>query len=242
MDVLNELLALREIHKGFQDAADTLAASLNVPICVGCGQCCRDNTPLAFQIEGIWAVSSLIGAGQLQDAESIAEGWLLERHRQTPTYEGMPRGYVNPKVSQEFNNLHRLSCPFLSGENRCSIYIARPLPCRAFGVTRIASPNCQRPQGTSEQVLSKAYVDGEGAEFGLRSALDVLIRETGPERMACGLFPTLLFRHANPDKFYAYVADNRIASAKLLGSPFTPALLWQGQLDRLAKRGELVLT
>lgn len=233
--MINELLALREIHQGFQDAADVLAASLGVPICVGCGQCCRENTPIAFQIEGIWAVSSLTGAGLLRDALSIAEGWLLERHHEAQTYEGMPRGAVNPRVSDEFDLLHRLPCPFLTADNRCSVYIGRPLPCRAFGVTRMASPKCQRPLGFGELTFRKAYFDGESAELNLKAALEVLVKETAPERMASALFPTLLFRHANPDKFYAYVGDNRIASAKLLAVPFSPAILWQSQLAFLAK-------
>jgi hypothetical protein len=63
--------------------------------------------------------------------------------------------------------------------------------------------------------------------------------ERKPEWKIYGFAPTLLYRAAEPDKFRALVDDNRIPSAKIIGTAFDTNLMWQPDLDA-QRQGDLV--
>jgi len=51
-----------------------------------------------------------------------------------------------------------------------------------------------------------------------------------------GWLPAIIYREACPDKYKALVADNKVASAKLIGVTQEYGLLWQDQLEAIWQR------
>lgn len=231
--MLKAFLELREIHRVFEAVDQALTRDIGVQTCIEkCGKCCRQNTPVWSTIDAMLAVSILTGIGKFNQAMEMAEGWLLEKDN-CSTYEGMPLGLVNHKIHAEWLNLTLSQCPFLS-DYRCFIHEARPLGCRAYGVTRDVMGICPRPLGLNETIGKQRYAH---APFLRNRVLDFRedCKVRNPAWARSGFVPTLLFRAGRPEIFKAYVLDNKIASAKIIAVDYETSLLWQPQLDELRK-------
>ncbi len=222
---------LRNIHRVFDEAAVVLEEDIGKPICLsGCGRCCERQVPHWTYLEAMLATSILTGTGKLTQALSVAEGWLLERHRQAMIYEGMPIGWASPRLRDEFNALSLSTpCPFLAEDKRCLIYEVRPLTCRANGVTRDNVDLCPRQPGRGETLTQRRYIPASV----LRSMVDEWRKschDSNATWLTSGLVPTVLYRAAKELRFRELVRDNRIASAKLVGMEIDTALMWQPQV------------
>lgn len=233
--MIQAFLDLKEIHEVFGAAEAVLKDHLGVPICLPkCGLCCGQNLPAFMTIEAINAVSYLTGTGRLRKAVSIAEGWLLEKHSFATIYEGMPIGWVSPKLRDEWAAVSRSQCPFMDKHKMCLIYEVRPLPCRAYGVTRDCSELCPRPLGRGESLTQRVFIPADR----LREKIAQCRKEWERKNktwIISGSCPSLLYRCAEPEKFKTLVRDNKIASAKIVGIEYETSLMWQPQVNALRK-------
>lgn len=225
---IREWIYLREIHKLFDDTNDWLEKQLGVPICTpNCGICCSVNTVTIHTIEASLMLSSLVG--MYPNYVDAARAWLLDQHKGVTLYKGMPRGLITGKLREEWDTLTRQPCIFLTLDMRCANYTMRPLPCRAYGVTKMASAYCPRPIGAGESRDGRQYVRGERQRH-IRQEVECFIKTVGgrnPDGVKMGLMPTMLFRQAREKEFRGLIEDNRIASAKLVGTSFSTQALWQ---------------
>ena len=224
---------LRELHGLIDQSEKWLTGHLGGPICIeNCGRCCMDNTPTVHSIEASYIISYLMGAGKLSIID-WCRGWLLEKHKIAPTYEGMPRGVVNQKVLLEWDALQCSQCILLTSDKRCLIHKFRPLPCRAFGVLRMPALYCPRPLGKGESEINRMYVGGEPALILMKETREFRkrVKERNPDWAQMGFLPTMIFRQAREREFREMIADNKIASAKLIGTDFSVQSLFQAQIE-----------
>lgn len=235
--MLEVLMGLSQIYKGLEGCASELEGSLGVPLCVeGCGKCCATTTVIATRLEADLAISAMLGDGTLKQHLDVAEAWLLERHSVAPTYEGPMIGEYESKKFDEFYQIARtVPCPFMNADKRCTTHRGRPLVCRAYGVTHMPGPDptfCKRPLGIGETLYRRAWLEAPELKRQFQEMMDM----AEPDLRVSGLFPAVLFRQACPDKWKAHIADNKIATAKLIGLPRNyPGLLWQDQLQAAAR-------
>jgi Fe-S-cluster containining protein len=224
---------LHRIYRGFEAADMMLQQSIGVSTCVsGCGKCCMNNVPYWRTIEAINTVSMLLGTGKLGNAVKVAEGWLLEHHKEAVTYEGRPIGMASPRIHDEWLALRITPCPFLQENKQCLIHLVRPIACRAFAVTHDGMPTCNRPPGKGETLTQHSYIIPNK----LRTAVNTFwsdCESRKPEWIVGSFVPTLLYRAAEPEKFKKMILDNQIASAKIIGVNYEVSLMWQPQLDQL---------
>jgi Fe-S-cluster containining protein len=220
------------MYKDLSKAEKQLETELGVSICMqGCGKCCQVATPFAYRLEALFSVSVASGAGILDKVINLSEGWLLEKHNVTPTYEGFKFGFLEPKVRDEFYALGRSECPFLLDKG-CLIHLGRPLVCRAYGVTHMPGPDvnfCPRPLGKGEDITKRGWVDVEN----LKSTFLSIVGSCEADYRICGLLPSHIFKLTRPKLWKAYIADNKIASAKLVGlQDQYIGLVTQEQMDK----------
>lgn len=232
--MVEALASLSQIHKAIDLERLELEAQLGVPVCVpNCGKCCE--TVLAHRVEADFAISVMIGQAKFQEMVALCEGWLLERHKEAQIHEGPPFGMVRLEVATEWNSVKDIECAFLTSDKRCAIYSARPLVCRTFGVTQAGpAPDwCIRPLGVGESESRRGYIDNQELKQVVKAFLDGL-----PDKdwATMGWLPTIIYREACPEKYRALVADNRIASAKLIGLTEDYTLLWQEQIQAQWRR------
>jgi Fe-S-cluster containining protein len=231
--MLEALIRLDEVQKGFDGAASYLEKELKTPICTGCGKCCENNTPVSSTIEAINAVSILTGNGKLGEALKMANAWLLERDNKATSYEGLIAGsFVPAKIMDEYSNLLVSQCPFYTHEKTCFIHEVRPFACRAFGVTKSNTGFCNRPEGIGESLTKHLYVNSPDL-MNVHKKLKDMCYKKNKSWMVTGLFPTLLYRAAMQKEFYELVKDNKIPSAKIIGADIDTALLWEVQKEAI---------
>lgn len=233
--MIQAFMNLSSIHKQFSMAQGALEAHIKAPSCISCGQCCT--TPTCMIIEGINMVSVLTGMGKLKQAVDCAENWLLERRavaasEMALSYKGLPVGIVAQEMKLEQAQVARALCPFLTDEKKCLIYDCRPMICMARGTTREVW-NCSRPPGLGESSTKHLVINSNQ----MVSAVEAFKQDCGrkPEWRIYGFAPTLLFRAAEPDKFRAMVDDNRIPSAKIIGTEIDINLMWQPEVDAIRR-------
>jgi Fe-S-cluster containining protein len=233
----NMIRAFKKLHdfqRGFDGAADVLEQTIGRSICIsGCGRCCQISTVMCMTIEGMNAVSVLMGDPRYKKIIALSEGWLLEHHREAPTYKGMLAGrFVPPDINEELIALRRLPCPFLAENKQCIIHEARPLVCRSFGVTHTDAAICPRPVGKGETLTQLMYINSPDLRGDIQRFKETYRKER-PDWVTFGLLPTILYRAAKETQFRKMVADNQIATAKLIGTDLDTTLMWQPQLDAL---------
>lgn len=235
-EALQSLMAIHTVYREYDGAQKLLEEQIGVPICISCGECCRHNTPIAYGVEAANAVSRFLGKGieWATVMQRRIEGWLLEYHRQCPTYEPLADNKytfgLDNKIRDEMLALSKAQCPFFE-DNRCLIYDARPLACRAYGVT--VSSNCKRPRGRYESESRTIVIGGAAAQQLRRDVDAVLEMVPRPTWALAGFFPTLIFSHIWPDKFKAMVSNGLVATAKLVMTQPTMAVLWQDQVESM---------
>jgi Fe-S-cluster containining protein len=231
--MLKALKELKALYEDFETAANQLEQTIGASICMaGCGKCCEVAVPPAYRLEALFAVSVCTGNGTLKTITDLCEGWLLERHSLAPTYEGPKYGTLSPKVRDEFYSLLTSKCPFLATDKKCMIHSCRPLVCRAYGVTHVPGPTvdfCPRPLGKGETSTTYAHMD----LIGVKDVFMKIAASGAKETRVCGMLPSLIFKYVQPKKWESYIADNRIASAKLIGLPDTyVGMITQEQMDK----------
>ena len=231
--MIQAFLELRRIHGMFAAAESMLQDHIGKPICMPtCGLCCQHNTPPWMTIEALHAVSVLTGKGRLGQMLSLAEGWLLEKDPRASLYEGMLTGWAKPQLRDEWQALLAGQCPFLDASQLCLLYEVRPLTCQSYGVTRDNAAICPRPLGRGETVTRRAYVGGDTIAGAIRDFRQHC-QAKNASWIVSGMAPTMLYRVAEPEKFKHLVMDNRIPSAKLVGTELETSLMWQPQMDAL---------
>ncbi|MDD5413059.1 MAG: YkgJ family cysteine cluster protein [Methylobacter sp.] len=235
-DTLIPLLVLDKIRQGFDGAALYLEQDLlKGPSCIdGCGKCCMVNVPQMTTIEAIYAVSVLTGLGRLGETLSICEDWLLNRSSEAPSYEGMMAGRFVPSfIHAEHEALSRSRCPFLTKDLRCFIHEARPMACRAFGVTVAETKGiCPRPLARGETMFSRHIVNCDNLQKDWR-LLWKACKEAKAGWVVSGFAPAMILRAGNEPRFRALADSNQIATAKIIGGDLDTNLMWQYQADRL---------
>jgi Fe-S-cluster containining protein len=223
---------LHDLHVVLDAGERLLEETIGVSTCVSnCGKCCEQNTTQCMAIEALNMVSALLTVEQSVD---LAEGWLLE-NQGIKIFRGVPTGVIPPDMHQEWAKLTKTQCPFLKDDKSCQIYSQRPITCRTFGVYRDNfGIDCPRAIGKGETLTRHAVVDSSMV-IPLHRTFTRNCELKNPQWVIHGFVPSLLFRAAKPDKFRAYIADNKIASAKLIGMNMNIDLLWQNQVDDLRR-------
>lgn len=183
-------------------------------------------------IEAIHAVSVLTGTGRLQEINVIADGWLLEHHPFATIYEGMCTGFIAPKLREEWQAVMRSQCPFLNSNKECVIHDVRPLSCMAVGVTRDLSEICPRPLGKGESDTQRMIIPGPLLRDRIRE-LKVEWKAKNPAWIVSGSAPAVFYRASKPEVFKEMVLDNKIASAKIIGTEYETSIMWQPQVNAL---------
>ncbi len=232
--MIDAFLELRAIHRLFGAAELRLEQHIGKSLCLpGCGLCCQVNLPMWTTIEAIHAVSVLTGRTTITKMVAIAEGWLTEPDPRATLYEGTPEGWASPQLVAEWQAMRSTQCPFLSDTKVCLIHEVRPLACRAWGVTLTDNGAlCPRPPGRGETLTQRAFINGTPIRQQVEGFKD-RCREKKRAWLASGFVPTVLYRAAKPDEFKCLVLNNRVASAKLVGTEFEVSLMWQPQVEAL---------
>ena len=235
LGVMDEMLHL---YHAWDAVAEELVNELGAPLCAQCGDCCRNNVPVAYGLEAVFALSYLIGQDRLDEALQRAEAWLIDRHNQAPTRDALTLDKVTSgleqKLQDEFIALAATPCPFLDG-NMCFIHGCRPLVCRALGVTRTPPPKCKRPIGRGETTTYRTIVPDEARNI-LREAVDETLKCVPKPTWAMGGFlPSLLVGLARPTRYRNLIESGSISTAKILVTSPSMGLLWQEQVETLVK-------
>ncbi len=227
--LLQAYYGLEELYAAFDRAASELAEAKSVPLCIeACGKCCEVNTPYIWEIEGHHIISTIIGDGNLHKTMDRCVSWLLDRHRGLTLYGHR----VDPSEAGKAKVLHEVAvtaataCPFLDPDKRCAIHEVRPLACRAYAVTRLPSQTeCAAPLGPTQTESTRGiYLDDT-----LIKAHDRYLASLKPEWRHSYFLPTELYRLFSLPRFTRLV--DRIATAKTVVFPISPAVIWQHQLE-----------
>jgi len=236
--MIQPLAVLDATYRAFGKAEDVVVKSLGVPICMqGCGKCCEVTTVMSLDVEAQYAASALMGTPDMARTLSICEGWLLDR-------DGFTVFGLTGKLTDEQQRLldpevqrllfHR-PCPFLASDKSCSVHDVRPLVCRAYGVTRMPGQICPRPLSKLESTDVRGHI-GALSPLGLRlrNMVESLLQQSAPLGWVNVRFlATALYMLLQPQKFTSYAADGLIPSAKMVVFGFTPAILFQDQLEQV---------
>lgn len=181
------------IHRSLDQGLCELEQTIGRPICIeNCGKCCEHNTPVVAKVEAQY-VLSLVSPG-LRRAIDQALDWLEFNH------SGLNDNHRHPAEV-----LQSKQCPFLESDKTCLIYAARPLVCRAYGVTIPQDDWCPRPLHYTESLSSRMII-GRDTDLG-RAIASITI----PEREVYFL-PTLIAKLGAPHRFRSL----KIQSAKLI--------------------------
>lgn len=237
--LLRPLTQIQLVYQAFDAVEKGLARTIGVPICIsGCGKCCEVTTATASEVEVEYLASWLLGEPtELIKVLSLCAGWLLDGHPRLKTYKlsGSLTDEQWKALQPEVHELlFRSTCPFLTSDKRCGIHDARPLMCRAYGVSHMPGTICPRPLSKLESLDVRAHISVT-SQTGMRlrkmvsevQKASVLIGQGG-----FGFISTTLFGKLRPAKLNEYVGSGLIASAKLVYMRSDPAILFQDQLDR----------
>ena len=235
--------ALRTVeatYKAFDAAERELVKIIGVPICMpNCGKCCEVTTPIAWEFEAHFMTSFLGGSGQiaLSKIQSICDGWLLERDGLSRFgWKGQLTKDQQAKLNPEIDKLLLASpCPFLDSDKSCMVHFARPLICRAYGVTRMTSRMCNRPLSPMEDQDTRAHI---GFRAPLGDKINRLVNRSHRETSKIGwtgaqFLPTAILSVLLPEKVAEYEDNNLVPTAKLVHMGWNPAIIWQEQLNSI---------
>ena len=227
--MLQAFARLRVIHRLFDEAEFWLINQLGTPTCVpNCGLCCEHNTVTCHSIEASLMISFMVGQAHTEYVDA-ARSWLIDKDPMVSIYEGIPTGVITGKLREEWNYLTSRPCIFLNNEASCVLHRARPFVCRAYGVTKLPGLYCPRPLGKGENQQGKMLVPVEARNV-IKAEVDsflAYIKERNPDWLKQGFLPAMIFRQARESEFRDLIADNKIASAKLVGIDYSVQALWQ---------------
>jgi len=227
---------LNAIHNGYTKAAERIIQTIGVPICIPyCGHCCENNSVLAFGLEAEYAASYLLGKPHLINTvlDSCRE-WLTRTGDYTYGRQ-LTVELWNEKAS-EWERILQEPCPFLTTDKKCLIHQARPLVCRAYGVTHMPGPDCPRPLGRGEDENSRAWFDAKNNhEIPLYNmVIELRNNIIEPRYSRQGFFTTMLFERFRANELAGLIDDGKIPLLKLsVGwGGDSNLMLWQEQLDK----------
>jgi Fe-S-cluster containining protein len=157
----NELIrALAEYYRAADSAATSCAASDSRPLACreGCAFCCH--IPVGARAQEVLLIADCVRSHFSTDQQTALSD-RLRKHVAT----------VSPLTTDEHHTTN-ISCPLLDG-SRCSVYSARPFPCRAYHSLDVSS--CQysfdHPHDTQEcrpqiEDLESAWLEMAGLANG----------------------------------------------------------------------------
>jgi Fe-S-cluster containining protein len=242
-----ELKILRQTYDLIGELQHEVEKYIGVPICAGCGNCCKENNVSMNSIEAQYLAEWL----KLQDPAFLktildrCEKWLTSpvEYKHKPVF--MTRAGLGTtllkdegidRVLHEVSFLCHVSpCPMMDN-NQCLIHPARPTVCRTFGVTRVspAFPLCGRKVGKNEtnemrQSTNLNHPKAQKAKANLEY-LKALVAED-PNRVSNTLFiPTYILLLLAPERLYNLLFEGEIVTAKL--NPIKGEnYLWQEQME-----------
>ena len=238
--LISRLSALDLIQGLYQQALDELELRIGAPICVAdCGKCCEHNTVMVWGIEVESIATHLLGLGQLLDVVmDRCEDWLMARNGRTYSPQAL-RGNI-PKLLEEARAVYTSRCPLLEG-TKCLIHMARPLACRAYGVTSYPV-GCNRPLGLGETPDTRAVNTGMGPV--ITEAFNQVLRESAEDDFftRVGFLPTLLMARLRADRYTSLVDSGRVNPIKLVKNyVHSPAILTQQQTVDFTLAGDKAL-
>ncbi|KKL90464.1 hypothetical protein LCGC14_1904420 [marine sediment metagenome] len=203
------------------------------PICItNCGVCCQRTVPAATQLEAEYVVS-LLPLLHGTEVRARALGWMVERHPGLQFWDKVHgRAYQAEEqrlLADDQQALERTRCPFLTVGQECMIYSARPLVCRAYGVTMAQDPECPRPLAPSETTRRRV---GLGASGPLAKELlkikGALVGQVKAQRaqslLLTSWLPGLVALAVARDELIALRAEGLVADVKLALTTSTPRL------------------
>jgi hypothetical protein len=76
------------------------------------------------------------------------------------------------------------------------------------------------------------YIKSEDFREDMRQFKAKYLKER-PDWVTYGFFPTLLYRAAKEKEFRLMIENNRIATAKIIGTNLDTTLMWQAQAEAL---------
>jgi len=131
-----------------------------------------------------------------------------------------PSAMSNDERFREYVKSTSSSCPFLDGDKLCIIHDARPVVCRAYGVTRTTGPECPRPISKMRPV---PYIGG-APEARIKDIMGNLSKGA-----TTGLLPTLILLAADPKRMNRVIQQGVPAGKILLRDGALPGVLTQDQ-------------
>lgn len=238
--LIQRLSKLDKIHGLYQKAEDEVEAHIGMPICMSkCGLCCQSNSPMVWGIEVEAIASHLLGqVDLLNTVMDRCEHWLRSNNgTHSPAYYQQNTG----KLMERARELYTGRCVLLGEDKRCLIHPARPLACRAYGVTSYPA-DCPRPYGLGESASSRAYNSGMAPM--IKEAVNQLLKECASDSFAAtvGFLPTLLMMRLRSQQFVSLVDSGRVDPVKLVKNYLhSPAIIMQEQLTDFSLAGDEAL-
>jgi Fe-S-cluster containining protein len=222
-----EFQLLSVAHGILESAAAELGALGD--ICLpNCGVCCTQNVARVLECEAAYVVSVLLPQpGKLRKVIEIAAGWLQE----SKGFDMRPPSVMsNDERFGEYVKSVAAPCPFLCEDKQCLIHEARPVVCRAYGVTRTTGPECHRPLSMKRPV---PYIGGV-PEARIKDIMGKLSKGA-----TTGLLPTLILLAADPKRVDRLIKQGVPAGKILLRDGDLPGVLTQDQwVAELGRRAE----
>ena len=246
--MMEELKLLHQTYRLFDQLHRELEKFLKTPICIACGACCEVNNLGINAVEAKYIANWL--SRQKPDFQrkifSICESWLTDRIKRDGQNMLVVNGGIGTSLLKDEGIdrvlleskwlTFRTPCPMLEN-SRCLIYPARPTVCRAFGVTRTASPKvCKRPPAPDKGEVGdiRFYIKEDHPKaVKVRENLERInsIIENSDYYLKQTLFiPTFIMLEMRPQRLYAMLYENEIPSAKLINMRDT-AIIWQSKLE-----------
>lgn len=217
------------MHLVLDQGQAELEQAIGNPICIeNCGKCCEVNTPIAHirEVKYLISLLVLVTPGLREKLVERSLDWLIYRHSGITSYgkiRGQPRKPGEKKLLiDESQVLAAKQCPFLTGDKRCMIHRARPIVCRAYGITIMADQWCPRPLHWTETDTCRMIIaeDTGLGQIIKRLSSELCRSENGTIPNYVGFLPFLVARELAPDRLQSLIDENRIADAKLaLGQP-----------------------
>ncbi len=243
---ITALERLMQLHSIWAEAQVEIQEYTGRPLCVSnCGLCCKTNTVLALGVEADYAASTLVNMGPLARGKVLdrIRNWLLEpalytiwpgggEHIETPLRDLQANQIESERrrLALEISVMVRGPCPLLDEDMQCMVHEARPLVCRAYGVTRLPGTYCLRPAGIGETPEYRAIWEGPGAQDLWAKTKDFLRSLEGQTRLyTTSPFPTAIYQRFRGKDFERIKPS--IPVARMFTSNAYTAVLFQAQDD-----------
>jgi len=188
---------------------------------------------MAWGLEAEYARSVLLGSPELQKPVLDAcREWLTKCGNYT--YGSGANSERWKSLQGEILLAKQEPCAFLGRDGRCIMHAARPIVCRAYGVTHVPSPLCKRPIGLGESG-SRIHWDANHPKIPLKAMWWNLLNQIDEPRFSRqGFFAMMVFEALATRELAGLMDDGKIPLVKLRvvwgGSE---SVLWQEEIDAM---------